>query len=105
MPMRLRPAWACGDLPNYGGVQDLGSSHLCVEPMDGERELQRFSNSSTCAACPASVGSVLHLVRPGGGRCVIGVATPTGAECEARTMYFTGLLSPPFRRFVEQEQK
>nr|XP_036675980.1 uncharacterized protein LOC108010430 [Drosophila suzukii] len=105
MPMRLRPTWACGDLANYGRVQGLGSSHLCVEPMGGERELQRFSNSSTCAACPASVGSILHLVRPGGGRCALAIATPTGAECEARPMYFTGLHSPQFRRFVEQEQK
>ncbi|XP_017002406.2 uncharacterized protein [Drosophila takahashii] len=105
MPMRLRPTWACGDLPNYGRVQDLGSSHLCVEPLGGERDLQRFSNSSSCAACPASVGSILHLVRPNGSRCALGIATPTGGECEARTMYFTGLLTPQFRRFVEREQK
>ncbi|XP_017042114.1 uncharacterized protein LOC108088684 [Drosophila ficusphila] len=105
MPMRLRPTWVCGDLANYGGVQELGSSHLCLEPMVGDQELQRFSNSSTCQACPGSVGSVLHLVRPGGSRCALGIATPTGADCEARAMYFTGLLSPQFRRFVEQEQR
>ncbi|KAH8409164.1 hypothetical protein KR009_009625 [Drosophila setifemur] len=105
MAMRLRPNWACGDLPNYGGVLELGSSHLCVEPENGDRALQRFSNASSCAACPSVVGSVLHLVRPGGTRCVLGIATPTSTECEARIMYYTSLLSAQFRRFVEQEQR
>ncbi|KAH8314796.1 hypothetical protein KR074_011214 [Drosophila pseudoananassae] len=105
IPMRLRPTWACGDLPNYGGVKDLGSSHLCVEPENGVKDLRRFSNSSTCSPCPASVASVLHLVRPAGTRCVLGIATPTGADCDARIMYFTSLLNNQFRQFVEKEQK
>ncbi|KAH8288229.1 hypothetical protein KR054_011410 [Drosophila jambulina] len=105
LPMQLRPNWACEDLPNYGGVKELGSLHLCLSPVGGELALQRFSNDSTCAPCPASVGSVLHLVRPGGSRCVLGIATPTGADCESRVMYFTSLLSPEFRRFVEREQR
>lgn len=103
--MQLRPNWACGDLPNYGGVKELGSSHLCVAPEGGELALQRFSSDSTCAPCPSSVGSVLHLVRPSGSRCVLGIATPTGADCDSRMMYFTSLLSSQFRRFVEQEQR
>ncbi|KAH8235917.1 hypothetical protein KR032_010725 [Drosophila birchii] len=105
LPMQLRPNWACEDLPNYGGVKELGAIHLCMSPEGGDLALQRFSNDSTCAPCPASVGSVLHLVRPGGSRCVLGIATPTGADCESRAMYFTSLLSQKFRRFVEQEQR
>ncbi|KAH8362451.1 uncharacterized protein LOC110182640 [Drosophila serrata] len=105
LPMQLRPNWACEDLPNYGGVKELGSIHLCLSPEGGELALQRFSNETTCVPCPSSVGSVLHLVRPGGSRCVLGIATPTGADCESRVMYFTSLLSPQFRRFVEQEQR
>ncbi|KAH8267085.1 hypothetical protein KR018_002144 [Drosophila ironensis] len=104
MPMRLRPTWACGDLPNFGSVQELGSSHLCLEPENGDQDLPQFSKSSTCAACPSSVGSILHLVRPGGSRCVLGIATPTGSDCDSRVMYFTSLLNAQFRRFVEQQQ-
>ncbi|XP_068159714.1 uncharacterized protein [Drosophila tropicalis] len=104
LPMRLVPTSDCADLTNLGNVQGLSATHLCVEPKN-QNDLNMFSRATKCAPCPAVVGSILHLIRPNGNRCVLGLATPTGAECDARAMYFTSLLNPPFINFVEKQQR
>lgn len=101
--MRLLPTDACKDIANSTAAQELPSSHLCLAPIDGNALIAR--NSSSCAPCPAVVGSVLHLRRPSGSRCVLGIATPTAASCNANVMYYTSLLNTQLLHFVEQQQK
>ncbi|ALC49993.1 CG15046, partial [Drosophila busckii] len=104
LPMRLLPQSACQELPNLGGVQDLPAKHICLTPRD-PNALLASNSSSACAPCPAVVGSVLHLLRPNGSRCVMGVATPTGAKCSDEVMYFTTVLDSQLVEFVEHHKK
>lgn len=97
--MRLLPSDDCKDIENSGGIQDLPSRHMCVEPMNPAS--LRATNSSSCLPCPSAVGSVLHLQSPNGSRCVLGVATPTGDNCRAEVMYFTTLVDRQLFKFVE----
>ncbi|XP_064538418.1 uncharacterized protein LOC135428385 [Drosophila montana] len=102
LPMRLLNSDACRDIGKLSAVQDLPSSHLCLAPRDVAA--LSASNASSCAPCPAVVGSVLHLRRPSGSRCVLAIATPTGSKCNAEAMYFTSLLDTRLVHFVEQQQ-
>lgn len=102
--MRLLPTEACKDIANVTAAQEVPASHLCLGPIHANALIA--SNSSSCAPCPVVVASVLHLQRPSGKRCVLGVATPTVAHsCDAKAMYYTSLLSTQLFEFVEQQQK
>ncbi|EDV99589.1 uncharacterized protein LOC6565398 [Drosophila grimshawi] len=102
LPMRLLPFDGCKNIDNVAGVQNLPTAHLCLEPINlGELAANK---SSSCAPCPAVVGSVLHLRRPNGDRCVLGIATPTGANCDAQAMYFTSVLDTHLYDFVARQQ-
>ncbi|EDW58135.2 uncharacterized protein Dvir_GJ15196 [Drosophila virilis] len=103
LPMRLLNSDACRDIGKLSAVQDLPSSHLCLAPRDVAA--LSASNVNSCAPCPAVVGSVLHLRRPSGSRCVLAIATPTGDKCNAEAMYFTSLLDTRLVYFVEQQQQ
>ncbi|KAH8295881.1 hypothetical protein KR044_001280, partial [Drosophila immigrans] len=106
LPMRLLPSSACRRIDNSAGIQDLPSRHMCAEPLQPAALVASHSSNSSntsCLPCPAAVGSVLHLQRPDGSRCVLGVATPTGSResCADDVMYFTSLVDRQLVKFVE----
>lgn len=97
--MRLLPTAACQGIG--GKVPDLPARHICLEP--ASPATATIPDAESCTPCPAAVGGVLHLLRPDGTRCVMAVATPTGANCSAQAMYFTTLLDRRLVQFVNQQ--
>ncbi|XP_030379168.1 uncharacterized protein LOC115627584 [Scaptodrosophila lebanonensis] len=103
-PMRLMLSNACSSVRNADDERGTPPGRFCVAPIRAESGLANGATDTAdnCTQCLGHVGSVLHMLRADGTRCVLGVASPAPADCDEQPMYYTSVLDDQFAQFMQQ---
>ncbi|ALC49995.1 CG15046, partial [Drosophila busckii] len=68
-------------------------THLCLRPVQNSRT--NLSGPNNCQRCLIASSSVLHVEQANGSVCVLGIATPTMADCiqSEGPLYYLGIVT------------